>query len=296
MPRPWIADCRKHVEGPKSAITSECSNGGTIGPCADRMDVVSYPHGTVNPEPGRVSIPLSEIFACDDSPDVMSGSRKSYLGKVDYWFYSGPLSISCGAHFNNHRSGSYAMQHWQSMGRSWIPEGHFGLCWFTGGQGGLCWNDEEWAYWDEVSGNIGHLTARKLLQNEYMSQIGLSWSAGRAGVKRFFDTAFRVSSRSHQGEGGGGGGCWLCAFARCQCGPNNRWGPCLQCLCSYVIVLLFCTVRRKLTRPLISFSGTPLPPHSPPHFLPSLLHADTRLMRRRLQMGSDLGRTVGERT
>ena len=83
--------------------------------------------------------------------------------------------------------------YWREIGREWIPESHFGLCWFSYRAATTCWTSSEWKYWDKVSGDIGHVTAVTLLRNEYMSQLGLSYATGRAGAKRFFDTAFRVS-------------------------------------------------------------------------------------------------------
>ena len=83
----------------------------------------------------------------------------------------------------------------KNIGNGWWPKGHFGLCWFTllSHRENYCWSPSEWKYWDTVSGGIGHITAATLLRSEYMSQLGLSYATGRAGAKRFFDTAFRVS-------------------------------------------------------------------------------------------------------
>jgi hypothetical protein len=94
----------------------------------------------------------------------------------------------------------------KGLGQAWIPDDHFGLCWFTATPHASssfyvnCWTESEWAYWRTVSGGIGRLTAVTLLQNEYMSQLGLSYAAGRRGVKRFYDTAFRVRPVCIEGE------------------------------------------------------------------------------------------------
>ena len=118
------------------------------------------------------------------------------------------------------------------IGRAWIPDDHFGLCWFTSNcqysgpyyNGGTCWTKSEWKYWHKVSGGIGRLTAVTLLKNEYMSQLGLSFAAGRRGVKRFYDTAFRV--RRVCIEGGGRCVCVLLSDACVVCAkPVGRSPP-----------------------------------------------------------------------
>ena len=104
----------------------------------------------------------------------------------------------------------------KGIGRDWWPEDHFGLCWFTrsASLSRRCWDAPEWDYWDRVSGGIGKVTAVTLLQNEYMSQLGLSYATGRAGAMRFFDTAFRVSPACLCG---GGGVCTCTCTCTCVC-------------------------------------------------------------------------------
>ena len=76
-----------------------------------------------------------------------------------------------------------------------FPEEHEDLCWFTDSAWRKdrrgCWDWDDWNRWKKVSSHH-HYVAIKLLQNEYLSQLGMSYATGRKGVRQFYDASFQV--------------------------------------------------------------------------------------------------------